>query len=134
MPAWPFFFAYTDEPPTGGIAFGPEHQVEDEQIVPFRIDHAEGQIPTLNIDIRNRGASLLSGQIWAWLSYDTGAGVVRCVLWPSCRHPDQHPAGSGDAAIRRQADRLHGAEADAGRDTKGASLLGSGLHRSRQAR
>ena len=35
----PFYFAWTDEPPTGGIAFGPEHQVEDEQIVSFRIDH-----------------------------------------------------------------------------------------------
>jgi hypothetical protein len=46
----PFFFAWTDEPPTGGIAFGPEHQVEDEQIVSFRIDQAEGSLPTLNID------------------------------------------------------------------------------------
>ena len=78
-PVGPFYFAWTDEPPTGGATFGPEHQVEDEQIVSFRIDQAEGSLPTLNIDIRNPRRGLLSGQVWAWLSYDTGtAAWCRC--------------------------------------------------------
>lgn len=77
--AGPHYFAWVDYT-TGGIpAFGPEHQVEDEQIVSYTIEQKEGDAASLNIDVRNPKIGLLAPgrPIWAWLSYDTGtAGVV----------------------------------------------------------
>ena len=62
-----FFFAWCgpDE------EFGSQHQVEDEIVFAFDLDHQEGQIPTLSIDIKNPHIGLLApGRAqWAWLSY-----------------------------------------------------------------
>lgn len=74
------YFAWVDYS-TGGVpAFGPEHQVADEDIVSFRVDHIEGDCATCNIDVRNPKVGLLAPgrPLWAWLSYasDSTAGVT----------------------------------------------------------
>jgi hypothetical protein len=71
----PFYFAWADETET---TFGVEHQVEDEQIVTFRLEHTEGNCATLTLDVRNPRIGLLNPgrKVWAWFSYDSGTGGV----------------------------------------------------------
>jgi hypothetical protein len=73
--AGPFYFAWVEPSET---TFGAEHHVEDEQIVSFSVDHSEGNLPTLSIDIRNPRVGLLNSgrKLWAWLSWFDGASVV----------------------------------------------------------
>ncbi len=70
-----FYFAWVTEYET---VFGPEHQVEDEVIKGFTIDHKEGAIPTLAIEIRNPGIGLLAPgrKTWGWLSFDDDVMVT----------------------------------------------------------
>jgi hypothetical protein len=58
--------------------FGPEHQVEDEEVFSFRVEHAEGEFASLSIEIRNPRIGLLASarKTWAWLSWNNGAEVV----------------------------------------------------------
>lgn len=76
----PHYFAWVDYT-TGGIpAFGPEHQVEDEEVISYTIDQKEGDAATLNIDVRNPKVGLLAPgrPLWAYLSFDTAttAGII----------------------------------------------------------
>ena len=73
-----FYFCWVDYT-TGGVpAFGPEHQVEDEKIVSFKVEHKEGDCATCSIDVRNQKIGLLAPgrPLWAYLSYDSGTGGV----------------------------------------------------------
>ena len=70
-----FYFAWVD-PET---AFDPgTHNVIDEDIVRFSIQHTEGDCATLSIDIRNPRIGLLNAgrKVWAWLSYNAGSEVI----------------------------------------------------------
>jgi hypothetical protein len=71
----PFYFAWVDPEET---AFVPAHAREDEEVFGVSIDHAEGQIPMLSLEIRNPGVGLLAPgrKIWAWLSWFDGSEVV----------------------------------------------------------
>ena len=71
MPA-PFCFAWVNANET---TFGPEHQVEDEEIDAFSLEHDEGEIPKLTITFLNPRLGLLSPgrKQWAWLSWHNGA-------------------------------------------------------------
>lgn len=73
-----FFFAWVD--PTENN-FLPEHQREDEKVMAFEINHAEGEFASLSINIKNPRVGLLSPgrKLWAWLAWDSGQtdpGVV----------------------------------------------------------
>jgi hypothetical protein len=70
----PIFFAWVDPEET---TFGPEHMRCDEQIVRFNRELAENSFGKVMIDIRNpREGPLAPGRkVWAWLAWDSGAGV-----------------------------------------------------------
>jgi hypothetical protein len=73
----PYFLAWVAETET---TFGPEHHVEDEEIVRFRIAQVEGDFATMSLDVRNPRIGLLNPgrKVWAWFSWDSGGtgGVV----------------------------------------------------------
>src|ERR1700739_3888873 len=73
----PFFFAWVDETDT---AFGAAFERVDEDIFSLEIKGEEGQVPTLDITIRNPRVGLLSPgrKVWAWLARQPrdGSGVV----------------------------------------------------------
>src|ERR1700747_3629527 len=73
----PFFFAWVNETDTG---FGSAFERVDEEIFALEIKHEEGQVPTLDIAIRNPRVGLLSPgrKVWAWLAYQppSGSGVI----------------------------------------------------------
>lgn len=58
--------------------FGPEHQVENEEVFSFRVEHSEGEFATLSIEIRNPRIGLLAParKTWAWLSWNNGAEII----------------------------------------------------------
>ncbi len=65
----PFFFAWVYEDQT---TFDPATMnVVDEDIYDMEIKHDEGQIPSLDLTIRNPRVGLLAPgrKVWAWLSY-----------------------------------------------------------------
>ncbi len=65
----PFYFAWVNE----GVAFDANvHNVMDEEIFSFAIEHDEGDCPTLFISILNPRVGLLGPlrQQWAYFSYD----------------------------------------------------------------
>jgi hypothetical protein len=67
--AGPFFFAWVEE---GGTAFDEEiHCVEDEDVFSFEIEHAEGDFPSLSIEVKNPRIGLLASgrKRWCWLSW-----------------------------------------------------------------
>ena len=87
-----FFLAWVD---ASEKTFGPQHQVEDEQVFAFRVEHAEGEFASLSIDIKNPRIGLLAParKTWAWLSWDNGIGVIalffgRLVGVPSDLHQE----------------------------------------------
>jgi hypothetical protein len=60
-------------------AFDPSGDlVEDERIVALEITHNEGDFPSLKIDIKNPRIGLLAAgrQVWGWLSWASGGGVI----------------------------------------------------------
>lgn len=69
----PYYFAWVDANET---TFDGSHIREDESVYSFRIDHQEGDFPSLEIDIRNPRVGLLSPgrNVWAWLSIDKNFG------------------------------------------------------------
>lgn len=73
----PFFFAWVNETDN---AFGPAFERVDEHIFSLDIKHEEGQVPTLDITIRNPRVGLLAPgrKVWAWLAYQppSGSGVI----------------------------------------------------------
>jgi hypothetical protein len=74
----PFYFAWCGP----GEAFSEAHLREDELILSFDIAHLEGQIPTLDVEVKNPHVGLLApGRLqWAWFSYFDG---LRCrpICW-----------------------------------------------------
>ena len=75
----PFFFAWVYE---GQTTFDPATMnVVDENIYNFEIKHDEGQIPSLDLTIKNPRMGLLAPgrKVWAWLSYQppSAAAVAR---------------------------------------------------------
>lgn len=78
MTAGPFYFAWVNSDQT---TFDPSTMnVMDEDIFEFKLDHEEGQIPTLDLTIVNPRVGLLSPnrKLWGWLSYEpiSGSGIV----------------------------------------------------------
>ena len=71
----PFYFHYVSDET---VAFSSDCYTLDEAIFSFTIQHDEGQIPTLEIEIANPGVGLLSAsrKQWAWFSYWNGSAVV----------------------------------------------------------
>ncbi|RWC29851.1 MAG: hypothetical protein EOS70_23470 [Mesorhizobium sp.] len=63
-----FFFAWVASSET---TFGPEHEVEDEQIVSLQLTHKEGGFCTIDATVQNPRIGLLAPgrDQWAWLSY-----------------------------------------------------------------
>jgi hypothetical protein len=63
-----FYFAWLD---AGDTTFGVEHQVEDEQIYSFKLEHQEGDFCSLTIEIKNPRVGLLNEARpeWCWFSY-----------------------------------------------------------------
>lgn len=63
-----FYFAWVAD---GDTTFGVSHQVEDEEVFAFDVEHQEGDFPSLKIDIRNPRIGLLNAgrDLWAWLSW-----------------------------------------------------------------
>ena len=63
-----FYFAWVSD---GDTAFGVGHEVEDEQIVSFVIEHEENQFASLKIVVVNPEEGLLASgrDQWAWLSW-----------------------------------------------------------------
>lgn len=61
-----FYFAWS--PPD--TPFGAEHEVMDEEVAGFRVDHLEGGFAGLEITIRNPRIGLLNDgrEVWTWLS------------------------------------------------------------------
>jgi hypothetical protein len=57
--------------------------VEDEEIVSFRMTHEEGQIPTLDITVRNPRIGLLAPgrKTWAWLGRRDSTGHLRGIYF-----------------------------------------------------
>jgi hypothetical protein len=74
-PQYPFYFAWVYETDT---TFGPEHEVVDEDIFSFDLEHEEGQHPTLDLTVKNPRIGLLNPgrKVRAWLSMQTPSGVV----------------------------------------------------------
>ena len=64
-----FYFAWVDDTET---TFGPEHVREDEKVFSFRIQHTEGEVPAMLLEIQNPRRGLLAAgyQIWAWLAWE----------------------------------------------------------------
>lgn len=63
----PFYFAWIDAP----VAFNAAvHNVEDEFILNFSVQHDEGDFPTASLTFKNPRVGLLSRPVWAWLSWD----------------------------------------------------------------
>jgi hypothetical protein len=73
--AGPFYFAWTGPNET---TFDSSHIREDELIFSVVIDHAEGEFPSLTIEVLNTGTIglLAAGRNqWCWLSWDGGSGA-----------------------------------------------------------
>lgn len=66
----PLHFAWADSNET---TFGPQHQIWDENLTSFLLEHEEAQFPKLTVTFRNTGEGVLAPgrKIWAWLSWNT---------------------------------------------------------------
>lgn len=72
----PFTFAWVDETQT---TFNPSTMnVFDEDIFSFEMKHEEGQIPVLDMVIRNPRIGLLNPgrKVWAWMAWDNAGTLV----------------------------------------------------------
>lgn len=65
----PFTFAWVDE--TDRTFNASTMNVFDEEVLSFSVAHEEGQVPTLDLSIRNPRVGLLlpSRKVWAWLGW-----------------------------------------------------------------
>ncbi len=83
-----FHFAWAGPAET---TFGVEHQVEDEEVFAFALEHTEGDFATLAIDIRNPRRQFLAegADLWMWLSEDgTALFFGRLVAVPEDLHAE----------------------------------------------
>jgi hypothetical protein len=74
MAAGQFYLAYVNE----GVAFNPAvHNVENEIIFGFTLEQDEGDFAALELEIKNPKIGILNAtrKQWAYMSYDTGAGI-----------------------------------------------------------
>lgn len=80
MSLQPFFFAWVDGSVT---TFDGHLERMDEEIFSLVLKHEEGQIPTLDITIRNPRVGLLnpSRKQWAWLAYQDPNGTVTPIFF-----------------------------------------------------
>ena len=64
-----FYFAWVDHQTDN--TFGPEHEVEDEEIFALTITHQEGELPLARIDVVNPRIGLLNPgrKQWAWIAW-----------------------------------------------------------------
>ena len=64
--------------PDGGPFDEAQHLREDEQVLAIDISQSEGDFATCSLDVKNPRIGLLAPtrQLWAWLSWDSGAGIV----------------------------------------------------------
>jgi len=72
----PFTFAWV---PENATTFNPSTMnVFDEDIVSFELKHEEGQVPSLDMVIRNPRIGLLNPgrNVWAWLAWDNNGTLV----------------------------------------------------------
>lgn len=78
QPGGPFYFAWVDPDQT---VFDPyTMNVMDEDIFSFEMTHDEGQVPKLDMVIRNPREGLLAPgrRVWAWFAYQhsSGSGII----------------------------------------------------------
>jgi hypothetical protein len=68
-----FFFAWATADDT---TFGGGFQVEDEDVFSFVLEHKEGEVPTLTVDIPNPRVGLLGAgrKTWCWFSWQDTEG------------------------------------------------------------
>ena len=113
--------------------FTSEHMRWDEQVFSFTLQAGRGR--SGQPDCRRAPAAQCRRRCdRAARSRPQDLGMVRArlragadqVSRPAGRHPDQHIRGTGDAGIRRAADRSGGAEGGAGRHAAGAAVLRRG--------
>jgi len=66
----PLHFAWVDADET---TFGPQHQIWDEALIDFVLEHEEAEFPRLTVTFRNPREGVLAAgrKIWAWLSWNT---------------------------------------------------------------
>jgi hypothetical protein len=71
----PFYAHYVADSTVG---FSSDCTTEDEAIFSFRLRHDEGQIPVLEMEIKNPGVGMLSTgrKQWLWFSWWNGSSVV----------------------------------------------------------
>jgi hypothetical protein len=69
-----FYFAWCGP----GESFSATHMREDETVLSFDLAHIEGQIPTLDVEIKNPRIGLLApGRLqWVWFSWQSQTGTV----------------------------------------------------------
>jgi hypothetical protein len=105
-----FYFAWADATET---TFGSQHQIEDEDVFSFRVEHAEGEFASLSVEIKNPRIGLLAPtrKTWAWLSWNNGIEVIplffgRLVGVPSDLHQQivtlQFTARPADYTVQKQ--------------------------------
>lgn len=71
MPTLPLTFAWVNETQT---TFDPSTMARfDEEILSFKIDHQEGQVPTLDMVIKNPRIGLLAPgrEVWGWFAWQS---------------------------------------------------------------
>lgn len=66
----PFYFAWVD--PTDNVFDPTRHNVEDEKIIDFEMDHSEGDFATFTLNVKNPKIGLLNPgrKVWAWFALD----------------------------------------------------------------
>lgn len=71
-----YYFAWVDPTDT---TFSPSFERYDENVFSLRREHLEGNIPSLQIEIRNPRIGLLHAgrKVWAWLSWRSPSGTVK---------------------------------------------------------
>lgn len=74
-----FYFAWVAD---GNTTFGVEHQVQDEDVVGFRVTHNEALVPGAVLVIRNPRVGLLNEDRmqWAWISHRKKNNTVEAVF------------------------------------------------------
>lgn len=72
--AGPFFFAWCDE----ATVWGPDLHRWDEEIFELELGDAEGDFPSLQLDVKNPRVGLLAAgrNLWGWLAWDNGTAVI----------------------------------------------------------
>ena len=69
------FFAWTNATDT---TFTPAFERYDENLYSFVIEHTEGNIPILTVDMQNPHIGLLASgrKVWAWFAWTPDGGIT----------------------------------------------------------